>query len=538
MEAKRGEFAEAEAFYERAADVVEGLLINVPSRQVESSLIATESQLYLGHFSVAATKLRDIKKAYEVLETARGRSIADALRSGPVHSLRTDQITEAAQKEVTRIQLALLHDTNRSQRETLLERLFQAEQVLAPVGKPKSRLQQAAIRARPVGLTTLRKSLRPDEMVLEYVLDEPNSFCLHITRSGAAVTVLPAGRKRVEDLVEKYLARKRGAESGQNLYSSLLQPIPGQESKSRLIIVPDGKLHLLPFDSLTDERGRYFLESHIVTYAPSATVLYLIRNSPMVHPPTLAFLGVGDVQYMQDRTTPTKKDSGTASASTATSADPSDLAGTRLQDIPSTRDEVVAASQVFGGSRLLLGRDATEAAFKAQPLADFEIIHIAAHGIASAKFSDRAALVLGNDPKSGEDGLLQVREIRDLSLTADLVTLSACDTGVGPLEGEEGIANLVRAFLFAGAKSVVASLWAASDVYTRNLMQHFYRYIADGEDKRSALRHAQMDLISEFGDQAMPFYWAGFIMVGDGSSGVPVSPNRVRVRHSATTATE
>jgi CHAT domain-containing protein len=118
-----------------------------------------------------------------------------------------------------------------------------------------------------------------------------------------------------------------------------------------------------------------------------------------------------------------------------------------------------------------------------QPLADFEIIHIAAHGIASAKFPDRAALVLGNDPKSGEDGLLQVREIRDLNLAADLVTLSACDTGVGALEGEEGIANLVRAFLFAGAKSVVASLWAASDVYTRNLIQHFYRYIADGEDK-------------------------------------------------------
>ena len=75
--------------------------------------------------------------------------------------------------------------------------------------------------------------------------------------------------------------------------------------------------------------------------------------------------------------------------------------------------------------------------------------------------------------------MLQVREIRDLNLAADLVTLSACDTGVGALEGEEGIANLVRAFLFAGAKSVVASLWAASGVYTRNLMQHFYHYILE-----------------------------------------------------------
>ncbi len=177
---------------------------------------------------------------------------------------------------------------------------------------------------------------------------------------------------------------------------------------------------------------------------------------------------------------------------------------------------MIAASEVFGKKRLLLGPDATEAAFKAQPLADFEIIYIAAHGIASPKFPDRAALVLGSDPKSDEDGLLQVRDIRDLSLNADLVTLSACDTGVGPLEGEEGIATLVRAFLFPGAKSVVASLWTANDPSTRTLMERFYRYIAEGEHKSSAFRHAQMDLLAEFGEQTLPFYWAGFIMVGDG----------------------
>jgi CHAT domain-containing protein len=78
---------------------------------------------------------------------------------------------------------------------------------------------------------------------------------------------------------------------------------------------------------------------------------------------------------------------------------------------------------------------------------------------------------------------------------------------------------------------VVASLWAASDVYTLSLMEHFYRYIAAGEDKGSALRHAQVDLIKQFADQAMPLYWAGFIMVGDGSSSIPVSLHRVRVGH-------
>ena len=82
---------------------------------------------------------------------------------------------------------------------------------------------------------------------------------------------------------------------------------------------------------------------------------------------------------------------------------------------------------------------------------------------------------------------------------------------------------------------MVASLWAASDIFTLNLMQHFYRYIADGEDKGSALRHAQLDLIKQFADQALPFYWAGFIMVGDGSRSIPISPNRVGVAHSPAT---
>ena len=128
-----------------------------------------------------------------------------------------------------------------------------------------------------------------------------------------------------------------------------------------------------------------------------------------------------------------------------------------------------------------------------------------------------------------------MREVRDLSLNADLVTLSACDTGVGPLEGEEGIANLVRAFLFAGAKSVVASLWTANDPSTRTLMERFYLYVAGGEDKGSALRHARMDLMAEFGDRALPLYWAGFVMVGDGSGKIRVSRGVFPLGHAAAT---
>jgi CHAT domain-containing protein len=107
-------------------------------------------------------------------------------------------------------------------------------------------------------------------------------------------------------------------------------------------------------------------------------------------------------------------------------------------------------------------------------------------------------------------------------LSANLVTLSACDTGIGKLQGEEGVTNLVQAFFLAGAKAVVASLWAADDSDTTSLMEHFYRHLAQKEDKATALQHAKFDLVQKYADQAPPFYWAGFVMAGEGSTAIPV----------------
>jgi CHAT domain-containing protein len=117
---------------------------------------------------------------------------------------------------------------------------------------------------------------------------------------------------------------------------------------------------------------------------------------------------------------------------------------------------------------------------------------------------------------------LQVREIIRLHFNADLVTLSACNTGVGKLQGEEGITNLVEAFLVSGAKAVVASLWSADDIYTSALMERFYTHIAEGQDKAAALRHAKIDLLAKYGRQVPPYYWGAFILVGDGGSPIPL----------------
>ncbi|MEP7274614.1 MAG: BlaI/MecI/CopY family transcriptional regulator, partial [Acidobacteriota bacterium] len=301
LKARKGEFEPADELYSEAADVIDALLINVNAREVKGSLIATLSKSFVGHFELAATKFSDPDRAYQIIEQARGRSLADTLRGESETLSSSDEISLEAQKEINRIQLALLHNTSRDERESLLNQLFRMEQRLSPVRRTSSPLGSAGDRQKPVPLRTLQASLRPDEMLLEYVLGETQSYCLRITRAGTAVVVLPASRRRIEDLVDEYLAtvRSRQPESGFaiDLFSLLLAPVVGDLPGTRLIVVPDGKLNLLPFDALRDSEGRFVLESHVVTYAPSATVLYLLRESRPAHLATRSFLGVGGVAY-------------------------------------------------------------------------------------------------------------------------------------------------------------------------------------------------------------------------------------------------
>jgi CHAT domain-containing protein len=292
----------------------------------------------------------------------------------------------------------------------------------------------------------------------------------------------------------------------------------GHGAKNRLIVVPDGKLHLLPFDGLKSAEGKYVLESHVVTYAPSATVFHLLRAPRNSDRTRLNFLGVGGVIYSKAEFVATK---GGPSSNKAQAADLFGIDPVAFSNLPGSKQEVTSIVGIVPGpSKLLLDTNATEADLKSIPLADYRVIHLAVHGVASPQYPDRAALVLGSSITSGEDGLLQAREIRDLDLHADLVVLSACETGAGKLLGEEGIASLERSFLIAGAKSVIASLWTADDTFTIALMKRLYQHLVAGADKSTALQQAKIDLLKEFGDQALPVYWAGFTLVGDGSTPV------------------
>lgn len=520
LKARRGYFTEAESLYKDAEDVIDGMLVNVDEAYWSSSLAGAMSETYVHHFELAA-QTGNVEGALNVLERVRGRTAAALLQNKVSFSKNESDQARVLEDTVSELQLRLMRSEDAKERAGLLDQLVEYERRLEWTRNDQG-VSKHEWFEKPAPLRTIQASLRHDEVVLEYVLSEPHSYCVWISKKGAGVQVLPAGRQRIEELTRKYLdeirAKSDDNDLAKQLYGVLFSPLPEEATRERLIVVPNGALHLLPFDVLHDSTGALLLETKTISYVPASTVLVVLRDAKEMQASRRAFLGVGDVPY-QNQGGASSKLAKPIGVGQRLLRGFSDAFGTPLYDLPQTREEVIEVSKIVGNDGvMLLGSNATETAFKSEPLEDFKIVHLAAHGFADTQFPERSGLVLGVDPNSHDDGLLQVREIIRLHFNADLVTLSACNTGVGKLQGEEGVTNLVEAFLVSGAKAVVASLWSADDTYTLALMERFYTHIAEGQDKASALRHAKLDLLAKYGRQVPPYYWGAFVLVGDGGS--------------------
>jgi CHAT domain-containing protein len=519
LKARRGRTAEANNLYEQAEDVIEGMLISVNEPYWNSSVAASMSQTYLQHFELL-NQSGDLPGAFRVLERVRGRTLASALEDKKALPAAESEQTLGLENDVSALQTRLLQANSVTEREQLLDKLVEYERRLG-LAWTRGDAANQRFAVQPASLTKVVDDLNPDEVFLEYVLDDPHSFCL-----SKYLRVLPVGRTEIQKLTQQFVddvrAKGAGIDGAKQLYAWLLKPIPETATTNKFVIAPDGMLNLLPFEALRDTQGEYLLKSHVISYAPSGTILDVLRRSKMQPSAPRPFLGVGDVAYENQGNAGRRMPAPDTTRGQILRG-MADLSGIQLHDLPQTRGEVQGIGKILGQeSVILLGKDATETAFKKEPLDQFRILHLAVHGFADTQYPERSALVLGKDPRSGDDGLLQVREIIRLRLNAELTTLSACDTGVGKLQGQEGISNLVEAFLVAGSQSVVASLWSADDTFASALMERFYQRMAQGEDTSSALRNAKLDLLTKYGDQVRPFYWAAFIVVGETSTPIGV----------------
>lgn len=518
--ARLQKYPKAVALYEEASDLIDSLLLNAPSASVKSSLIATMTSVYAGYFQVALKAERNIPRAYEILEQARGRVLADRLRARPYWQAEQPSATPG-EKRIASIQKRLLRSQTIQERKQLIRELNSAEMALTPV--LLSRAQRITTpNGKPASLAALQRTLRADELLLEYVIDDPETTCLGITNNSVNVYRLP-GKGHLEKLIDEYIKETKDTRpapamsktASRTLYDVLLQPLKEYAVKPRLVVIPDGKLNLVRFDSLVSPEGKYVVESHITTYSPSGTVLSLLRK----HRPALAPLPL-----LAFGTASTTKES-LQVAEAVRLRGVFDLQGASFSPLPSAATEVYSIAEFTPGrARIFLSNTATEEALKSQPLSKFRVLHFAAHAFTDSAFPERSAIVLAANDRSPDDGLLQMREIRDLRLTAALVTLSACDSGVGKINGIEGMASLVNAFLFAGAQAVVASSWAADDDFTASLMKRFYTHLSRNQDVGLSLRQAKLDMIRRLGDKAAPLYWAGFFVTGDASQTVSLNP--------------
>lgn len=404
--------------------------------------------------------------------------------------------------------------------------------------------------------------LRGNEVLLAYKVN-PGKTYLWIIEKGKDTSAIEIDVSR-EELIRR-VGEFRGfmenpdsleaydPEKGQALGSLLLgEALSRIDPAKNIIITPAGVLNILPFEALivgkTSNTVQYLGEKYKISYYPSASVMATMRRfkeSPQSSNPLFA---LGDPVYDDSDLRYSLKKSGNIALAAADKTPGLNLrsalvrSGFSLPRLPETRDEVLRIGELFGyktnDPNIKLDMDATKSELLKSNLGNYRFIHFATHGILSGDipYILEPALVLtqpGN--RNPEDGFLKMSEILELKLNADAVVLSACKTALGKEIAGEGVVGLSRAFMLAGAKSVIVSLWSVESNSTAVLMKSFYSHLKPGRSKEEALRLAKQELKNQslISDDlsrgvkivgrdkktqtstAHPFFWAPFILIGE-----------------------
>jgi CHAT domain-containing protein len=411
--------------------------------------------------------------------------------------------------------------------------------------------------SQSVTLSAVRAQVPADAALLEFAVyhpfdvrnvdseEVPAHYAVYvITRSGAITGTDLGGAKEIDAAVEEFRRALRDPKAdptaqARDLYAKVMQPLAAATADSqRLILSPDGALNLVPFEALMDSAGRYLLSFKELSYVSSGRDLLRLEENPGTAsaPVILAAPDFGEPAATSGAALAANR-RGIDVRRSITSAP--DLAEVYFASLGGTAREARELKGLFPLAMLYTGERASKANLKAVEAP--KILHIATHGFfldhearpraeATADVRGiRAASTLENpllrsglalaganeSSNDNEDGILTALEAANLNLWGtELVTLSACDTGVGEIRNGEGVYGLRRAFVLAGAQTLVMSLWPISDSVTRQLMADYYRGLKQGEGRGSALHQAQRAMMSR-PHRSHPFYWASFIQAGE-----------------------
>jgi len=323
------------------------------------------------------------------------------------------------------------------------------------------------------------------------------SALVFFNRSSMGVRGLPLRSIAVEPLSPEELQKLQGSESENlhQLHQVLIQPVADllpTDPQEPVIFIPQGSLFLVPFPALQDADGKYLIEKHTVLTAPSIQVLALTRQQRQKiesrQGQKKEFLVVGNPTMPKIKTDGGKDE-------------------IQLPPLPGAEAEAKAIAPLLN-TQALIGNQATKLAIlPLMPKA--QIIHLATHGLLDDVRGIGSAIALA--PSAQNSGLLTAEEILDLKLNAELVVLSACDTGRGKITGD-GVVGLSRSLITAGVPSVLVSLWSVDDNSTKELMTEFYSQINQRPNKAQALRAAMLTTMKK---HPQPKYWAAFTLIGE-----------------------
>jgi CHAT domain-containing protein len=369
----------------------------------------------------------------------------------------------------------------------------------------------------PTRLAEVQRRLAADEAMLlfqtwtreptpEAPYDDGSSWVLVVTRDSVRTHRIPDA-EQLQAAIDQWLAlldRRDGSEldGAARLHRDLLAPalagLPGEIH--RLVLVPDGPLHGLPFDALREAAtDRLLAERYTVSLAPSAALWQHWRNGGRMG-------RGGAVLAIADPDLP--RGAGPAVAESWRQT------GITLAGLPRAREEAwIAAASGAPGSELRLGPAASEHFFKSTNLRRYDVLHLATHAVVDVEAPERSAVLLAPGTER-EDGLLQSREISRLELDRAVVVLAACRSASGLGLRGEGVVGLGRSFFEAGAHGVVGSLWPLRDDESSVLLEGFYRALARGSSVAEAMAEARRERI---GAGAATAAWAGMVVLGDGA---------------------
>ena len=553
VEQQFGKLDDARKDIEESLSLVETVRARSGSQQLRASYLASREKGYelyvdlLMQLHAKDPSAGHDAEALQARERGRARSLLEMLNESHVdieQGVSADLVKRERDirqlinaKAQRQIQL-IAQNGNRQEIETFdkeiraLEDEYQQVQVAIRNASPAyAELTQP----QPLDLKGIQQQLDPNTVLLEYSLGETRSYLWAVSQNSLKSYELPKGEevaKLAQEFYESLSARTAEArfrKSAAELGQMILAPAAAELGTKRLAVVADGPLQYVPFAALSVDRGgkeyRPLVVDHEIVSIPSASSLAVQRQSLANRKPAPKGLAVladpvfstSDVRFKDDSRVKEASSASDTRIIEHTSGGPAGQL--TIRRLPFTRQEADQIMAVAPGGANFKALDfrASRSVATSGELSQYRYVHFATHGYLDTARSGLSAIVLSmvDDKGNPQDGFLRTHDIYNLKLPAELVVLSACETGLGKDVKGEGIEGLTRAFMYAGARRVVVSLWNVNDKATAALMQRLYvEMLKSNKTPAAALRAAQFEVMRTRQWQS-PYYWAAFVMQGE-----------------------